>query len=73
MSCFLIDKNFKIMKDQIKIQSVGDKFQQETLFFGDQMQTQENSGSSSFKNNDNMKRTFPSAMQKKINPRLLIL
>ncbi|MET1056295.1 MAG: hypothetical protein ABWY16_13395 [Pedobacter sp.] len=61
------------MKDQIKIQSAGDKFQQETLFIGDQMQTQENVGSSAFKNNDHMKRTFPSAMQKKINPRLLIL
>jgi hypothetical protein len=61
------------MKDQIKIQSAGDKFQQETLFIGDQMQAQDSSNSSSFKNNDTMKRIFPSAMQKKINPRLLIL
>jgi len=61
------------MKDQIKIQSAGDKFMQETLFIGDQMQTQESTNSSSFKNNDNMKRTLSSAMQKKINPRLLIL
>jgi hypothetical protein len=61
------------MKDQIKIQSAGDKFQQETLFIGDQMQAQDGASSSSFKSNDDMKRTFPIAMQKKINPRLLIL
>ncbi|CAM4383600.1 hypothetical protein SAMN06265348_11470 [Pedobacter westerhofensis] len=61
------------MKDQIKIQSTSDKFQQEALFIGDQMQSQDNANSSSFKNNDNLKRTLPSSMQKKINPRLLIL
>lgn len=61
------------MKDQIKIQSAGDKFQQETLFIGDQMQTLGNVNSSAFRNSDQMKRSFPSAMQKKINPRLLIL
>lgn len=61
------------MKDQIKIQSTSDKFQQEALFIGDQMQSQDNANSSAFKNNDNLKRTLPSSMQKKINPRLLIL
>jgi hypothetical protein len=61
------------MKDQIKIQSTSDKFQQEASFIGDQMQTQDNVNSAAFKNADHLKRTLPSAMQKKINPRLLIL
>ena len=61
------------MKDQIKIQSASDKFLQETLFIGDQMQNQYNSTSSSFTNNDNLKRVLSSSMQKKINPRLMIL
>lgn len=61
------------MKDQIKIQSASDKFLQETLFIGDQMQNQYNSTSSPFKNNDNLKRVLSSSMQKKINPRLMIL
>jgi hypothetical protein len=61
------------MKDQIKNQITSDKFHQEGLFIGDQMQIQENVNSSAFKNADSMKRTLPSGMQKKINPRLLIL
>ncbi|WP_090555783.1 hypothetical protein [Pedobacter hartonius] len=61
------------MKDQIKLQSTSDKFQQESLFIGDQMQNQESVNSSAFKNTDSLKRTLPLGMQKKINPRLLIL
>jgi hypothetical protein len=61
------------MKDQIKNQVTSDKFQQEALFIGDQEQVQNNVSSAAFKSADNMKRTLPSGMQKKINPRLLIL
>lgn len=61
------------MKDQIKSQVTSDKFQQETLFIGDQLQSQENVSAAAYKHADMTKRTFPSALQKKINPRLLIL
>jgi len=61
------------MKDQIKTQSTTDKFQQEALYIGDQLQSQDNVSSASFKNNDSSKRTLPAVMQKKINPRLFIL
>jgi hypothetical protein len=61
------------MKDQIKNQSTTDKFQQEALYIGDQLQNQDNVLSASFKNSDSSKRTLPSVMQKKINPRLFIL
>lgn len=61
------------MKDQIKNQSTTDKFQQEALYIGDQLQNQDNVSPLSFKNNDDNKRTLPAGMQKKINPRLFIL
>ncbi len=61
------------MKDQIKNQVTSDKFQQEASFIGDQQQVQDNVSSAAFKNAEIMKRTLPSGMQKKINPRLLIL
>jgi len=61
------------MKDQIKNQSTTDKFQQEALFIGDQLQNQDNVLTASFKNEGSVKRTLPSGMQKKINPRLFIL
>jgi len=61
------------MKDQIKIQSNSDKFQEETSFIGDQLQSQDDLSATSFKNADSLKRTLPVGMQKKINPRLFIL
>lgn len=61
------------MKDQIKVQSTTEKFQQEASFTEDQSQHQDNHSSASFKNVDSMKRTLISGMQKKINPRLFIL
>lgn len=61
------------MKDQIKVQTTTEKFQQENAFIGDQLQNADHASSSSFKNSDGLKRTLPTAMQKKINPRLFIL
>lgn len=61
------------MKDQIKIQSTSGKINEEGLFIGDQLQNQGHIAPVSFKNNINIKRSLPSSMQKKINPRLLIL
>jgi len=61
------------MKDQIKIQSNSDKFQEETSFIGDQLQSQDDLNATSFKNTQSLKRTLPVGMQKKINPRLFIL
>lgn len=69
--CFL-KVNHCIMKDQIKVQSTSEKFQQEALFMGDHLQVQENAASS-FKNTDHMKRVLASGLQKKTNPRLMIL
>lgn len=61
------------MKDQLKNQSTSEKFQHEALLIGDQLQNQDHHVSATFKNADTMKRTLPAGMQKKINPRLLIL
>lgn len=71
--CSVDEKIIKNMKDQIKNQVTSDKFQQEASFIGDHEQVQNNVSSAAFKNAENMKRTLPSGMQKKINPRLLIL
>lgn len=61
------------MKDQIKIQISSEKLQQEVMFIADQLQSQPDSGSTVFNSADQMKRTVPTGMNKKINPRLLIL
>jgi len=61
------------MKDQIKVQIASEKFQQETSFIADQLQNQDNLVSASFKNADHVKRVLTSGMQKKTNPRLMIL
>lgn len=61
------------MKDQIKVQINNEKLQHDNMFAGDQLQNQEHVSSAAFKNADSMKRTLPSGMQKKINPRLFIL
>ncbi|KIO78102.1 hypothetical protein TH53_05800 [Pedobacter lusitanus] len=61
------------MKDQIKIQGAAGKVNEESVFTGDQLQHQENVTPVSFKNTETIKRSLPVAMQKKINPRLLIL
>lgn len=62
------------MKDQLKNQSTSEKFQHEALLMGDhQLQNQDNNVSATFKSTDTMKRNLPAGMQKKINPRLLIL
>ena len=70
--CFL-SVNHRIMKDQIKVQSTSEKFQQEALFMGDHLQVQDNAASSSFKNTDHGKKVLASGLQKKTNPRLMIL
>lgn len=62
-----------IMKDQIKIQATSGKINEVGVFAGDKLQQQENVAPVSFKNLGNVKRTMPVGMQKKINPRLLIL
>ena len=61
------------MKDQLKNQSTSDKFQHETHLIGDQLQNQDQAASATFKSTDTMKRTLTAGLQKKINPRLLIL
>lgn len=61
------------MKDQVKNQSTSEKFPHEALLMGDQLQNQDHIVSANFKNTESMKRTLPAGMQKKINPRLLIL
>ncbi|RAJ35574.1 hypothetical protein [Pedobacter cryoconitis] len=61
------------MKDQIKIQTTSGKINEEGLFTGDQLQNQGHATPVSFKSMGNIKRSMPSSMQKKINPRLLIL
>lgn len=61
------------MKDQIKIQSTSGKINEGGLFIGDQLQNQGQIAPVSFKNTSDIKRSLPSSMQKKINPRLLIL
>lgn len=60
------------MKDQIKNQNTSEKFQQETLLMADQSVQFDQSGIADFKTADS-KRTWSSGLQKKINPRLLIL
>lgn len=66
-------KNHHIMKDQIKVQNTSEKFPQEALFIGGQLQNQDSIVSASFKHADQVKRVLPSGMQKKVNPRLMIL
>jgi len=61
------------MKDQNKIQVTNGKFLQDISFIGDQLQITTCAASESFKNSDTSKRTLLSGLQKKINPRLLIL
>ncbi|MBB5637950.1 hypothetical protein HDF26_000719 [Pedobacter cryoconitis] len=61
------------MKDQIKIQTTSGKINEGGVFIGDKLQQQGNAAPVSFKTIGNVKRTMPAAMQKKINPRLLIL
>ena len=61
------------MKDQIKVQSTSEKFPQEALFIGGQLQNQDSTSSASFKHADQVKGVMPSGMQKKVNPRLMIL
>ena len=61
-----------MMKDQITVQTTNEKFQQYIMFAGDQMQSQSNSAVS-FKNEDSLKQTLISGLQKKVNPRLFIL
>ncbi|QNK63702.1 hypothetical protein H7F33_04175 [Pedobacter sp. PAMC26386] len=61
------------MKDQIKIQTTSGKINEGGVFTGDQLQHQGNVAPVSFKNQENIKRNLPAGMQKKINPRLLIL
>lgn len=61
------------MKDQNTVQITNDKFQQDNLFAGAQMQSQNDVSSVSFKNEDSLKRTLITGMQKKSNPRLFIL
>lgn len=69
----ITEKTPYYMKDQIKVQTTTVKFQQDNLFIGDQLQNADDVSSPSFKNSDGMKRTLPSGMQKKSNPRLFIL
>lgn len=61
------------MKDQAKVQITNDQHPQEVSFNADHLQGQHRTVSSSFKNEEGSKRVLPAAMQKKINPRLLIL
>jgi len=61
------------MKDQSKVQITTEKFQQEVLFSGDQLQNQDHLSSLAFKNAESLKKTLASGIQKKINPRLFIL
>jgi hypothetical protein len=61
------------MKDQIKIQATSGKINEVSIFTGDKLQQQENAAPVSFKSLVNVKRTMPVGMQKKINPRLMIL
>lgn len=61
------------MKDQIKNQVTGGKFQQDTSFSNDQMPAQESVLSEVLKSADPLKKAVMSGLQKKINPRLLIL
>jgi hypothetical protein len=61
-----------MMKDQITVQTTNEKFQQDIMFAGDQMQSQSNSAAS-FKNEDSLKQILISGLQKKVNPRLFIL
>jgi hypothetical protein len=61
-----------MMKDQIAVQTTNEKFQQDIMFAGNQMQNQNNS-TVSFKNEDGMKQNLISGLQKKVNPRLFIL
>jgi len=60
------------MKDQIKVQSTSEKFQEEALFMGDHSQVQDSAASASFKNTDHVKRVLVSG-SRKVNPRLMIL
>lgn len=69
----IIEKTTYYMKDQIKVQTTTEKFQQDNSFTGDQLQNVGHVSSASFKNSDDLKRTLPTGMQKKINPRLFIL
>lgn len=61
------------MKDQLKNQSTSDKFQEHYSVIGDLLHNREDAGSAAFKTVDDLKRSLPAGMQKKINPRLLIL
>lgn len=61
------------MKDQVKIQINSDKLPQEVMFIADQLQSQEHVASTVFNNADQTKRTLPTGMNKRVNPRLLIL
>ena len=61
------------MKDQAKVQVTSDQHPQEVSFIADQMHGQHRTSSTSFKNEEDVKRVLPAAMQKKINPRLFIL
>jgi hypothetical protein len=61
------------MKDQIKTQISSEKLPQEVMFIADQLESQQENASTVFNSADQMKRTLPTGMSKKINPRLLIL